>query len=146
MLSDAPQYTQAVTGAFLALDATASATWKLVDTVDIFLLGVATDSAEPRKSLSDWYTANKALISQFGLNATLSVSSWAIVVDVKWKAAFNPVRLINTTDDNLTPPTNLNNGNYQAIGATGDTIALYFSVKGQTYTQPAIRIAQTVTT
>lgn len=146
LLTDAPQYTQAVTGPFLTFDSTATAAWKLVDTVEIFLLGVPTDSAEPRKSLTDWYTANRSSISQFGLNATLAVSSWAIVVDVKWKAAFAPVRLINTTNDNLTPPSGLANENHQAIGSTGDTIALYLSVKDQTYTQPAIRIAQTVTT
>lgn len=82
-LTDAPQYTQAMTATpFTTMDTTASATWKLVDTVNIYLLGVPTDSAEPRKTLATWYTTNKPSISSFGLEATLAVSSWAIVVDI----------------------------------------------------------------
>jgi hypothetical protein len=42
----------------------------------------------------------------------LSVSSWAIVVDISWKAAFADVRLINTSDDLKTPPNAKTDANY----------------------------------
>ena len=63
----------------------------------------------------------------------LSVSSWAIIVDVTWKKAFASVRLINTTDDTKTPPNLLTDANYQPVGSTGDTVGVILSVKGQTF-------------
>jgi hypothetical protein len=147
-LSDVPTYgTSAISSpALISVDATTTSAWKILETVNVRLLGVAKDTDEPRKALTDWYTKNKATIATLGLEAALTVSSWAVVVDITWKAAFNNVRLINTIDDTKTPPTNLANSNFQAFGSTGDTIAVVLSVKSSTYTQPAVRVAQTVTT
>lgn len=75
-------------------------------------------------------TANKISMAKNNLVPMLSVSSWAIVVDVVWKKAFADVRLINTVDDTKTPPNLKTDANWQALGAIGDTLGVVVSVKG----------------
>lgn len=58
----------------------------------------------------------------------LSVSSWVIVVDITWKAAFANVRLVNTDDDSKTPPNLKTDLNWQPVGATGDTLGVVIGV------------------
>lgn len=63
-LTDVPTYTSAISAtAFATLDSTTTSTWKLLDTVSIYLVGVATDTAEPRKALAEWVTKNNASIN-----------------------------------------------------------------------------------
>jgi hypothetical protein len=37
------------------------------------------------------------------LYAAMRVSSWAVVVDINWKSAFNDVRLVNSGNDSVVP-------------------------------------------
>lgn len=76
-------------------------------------------------------------------------SSWAVVMDLTWTAAFTtPVRykFVGTAGANndmlIQNPAAVNG---QPIGATGDMIAAQIMVKGLNYQPPAFRIAQTVT-
>jgi len=63
-----------------------------------------------------------------------------------WKAAFTtPVRYRDDSTSDLTVPDKTAKDG-QAVGTTGDLISVIINVKGQTYSQPAIRVAQTVTT
>ena len=78
--------------------------------------------------MKKWLTDNNAAIALDGLVAPLMISSWAIVVDVTWKNAFTNVRTTNPISDALTATGTINNGNYQAVGSTGDTIAVYINV------------------
>ena len=63
-LTDVPTYTSIITRPeFTTLNREATSTWKLLDTVYIYLVGVATDSEEPRKALTEWVTRNNASIN-----------------------------------------------------------------------------------
>ena len=63
-LTDVPTYTSEITKtSFTTLVRDATSTWKLLDRVDIYLLGFNTDTAEPRKALTEWVTKNNASIN-----------------------------------------------------------------------------------
>ena len=65
-----------------------------------------------------------------------SVSSWAIVIDVTWKKAFAEVRKQGATPSSSTDA---------KLGQTGDTIAVLVNMDKSSYTQGALRLANTVT-
>jgi|688.fasta_scaffold502401_1 hypothetical protein len=84
--------------------------------------------------MTDWYSKNLSAIKGDGLLAPLSISSWAIVMDLQWKTAFTAVRTTDSTDDNKVPNgSSLANSNYNPVGTIGDHIGVYLSVKNQTY-------------
>lgn len=112
LLTIVPTYPTTAISTTPAASFTSDLTWKRLNSVSIYLKGSATSTDEPRKSLAEWYSANDANIAANGMRTTLSVSSWAIVVDITWKSAFNNVRNINTSSDNLTPPSTLVDANY----------------------------------
>lgn len=64
--------------------------------------------------MKDWYVKNQMAIASDGLISSLSISSWAIVVDLTWKKAFTAVRTKDSTNDANVAPTGaaLTNGNY----------------------------------
>jgi hypothetical protein len=96
--------------------------------------------------VSEWLKTNETIIRSAGQASYTTVSSWAIVVDVTWKSAFtSPVRYRDDSTSDLTvPDTTAKDG--QAVGTTGDLISVIINVKGQTYQQPALTLAQTITT
>jgi len=132
-MTDVPTYpTTAMTATPVATH-TGDVLWKRVDTVKVYLSGNLSATDEPRKALTDWLTTNNEAIAKNGLRPLLTVSSWAVVVDITWKSAFNAVRQINNVSDSLTPQSPATAGNYQAVGATGDTIGVKLSVKNSAY-------------
>ena len=111
-MSDVPTYpTTAMTATPIATF-TSEVTWKRFESAKIYLTGNPTETEEPRKSLTEWFKTNNDAIAKNGLRPLMTVSSWAIVVDITWKSAFNNVRQINTLDDNLTPQSPLTTSNY----------------------------------
>ena len=111
-LTDVPTYpTTDMTGVATA-SFKSDNTWKRIESVSIYLKGNSVETEEPRKSLTEWYKTNDANIATNGLRTILSVSSWAIVVDITWKSAFNNVRNINSIDDAKTPQNPLTDANY----------------------------------
>jgi hypothetical protein len=62
--------------------------------------------------METWKSANSLAIQQNGITPLYFISSWAIVVDLQWKAAFKNVRNINAANDALLPQTPLTDANY----------------------------------
>ena len=83
--------------------------------------------------MTDWYSKNQIAIKSNGLLAALSITSWAIVMDLQWKTVFTAVRTTESTDDAKVAPAVLANSNYNPVGTLGDQIGVYVSVKDQTY-------------
>jgi hypothetical protein len=119
------------------------ASWTLLSSVAIYLQGFSPNQS-PRKELQVWFESNERTIKQLGLESSTLVSSWSIVVDIAWKTPFNPVRNYVSGNDDLTPPQTLTDNMFQNEGSLGDQIAVVLSTKASLYTQPAIRLANTV--
>jgi hypothetical protein len=83
---------------------TSASTFQLFNSCTIYLQGESSASKDPYKAMTAWYKANASAIAFNGLIAPLTLSSWAIVVDITWKLSFNNVRTTNPTNDALTPP------------------------------------------
>ena len=62
--------------------------------------------------MNTWMSDNRSAIQQNGIIPYTFISSWAIVVDLQWKAAFNNVRNVNAANDTLLPATPLTDANY----------------------------------
>ena len=72
--------------------------FELFESCNIFLIGQKDPAKAPAKEISDWWTKNLSALTTKELLTTSFVSSWAIVVDLKWKKAFNSVRLKGSDD------------------------------------------------
>lgn len=105
----------------------------LVDSVVITLTGQKPDGYPIQKVVSDWFTANSAVIQANMLVPQFQISSWAIVVDITWKGTFEPVRPVNPSDDTKVPATPYTTNNYQTAGSSGDTIGVLINVKNRPY-------------
>ena len=74
--------------------------FEFFESCNIFLIGQKDPAKAPAKDISDWWTKNISTLASKELITTSFVSSWAIVVDIKWKTAFvSPVRYKGATDD-----------------------------------------------
>ena len=114
-----------------------------MESVKVYLTGQDPTSSV-QTAVTEWFKQNDATIRQNGMVSQFQLSSWAIVVDITWKKAFNDVRTYDSTDDTKIPAV-VNNVNYQFAGSIGDTIGVLINVKDQPWQQPWIRVAQTVT-
>ena len=95
--------------------------FQLLESVKIILKGDPASTTSQTKSYID---SNLSLLDNTNLRLISHVSSWAIVLDVTWKAAFADVRKQGTT-----PSLNV----YPAVGTTGDTIAVLVNVDKAQY-------------
>ena len=85
----------------LVQGATASAgtNFAIFETCKIWVIGQPAADKSPAKDIADWWKTNSAAITTAGLVPTAQVSSWAIVMDLTWRAAFTtPVRNKGTND------------------------------------------------
>jgi len=87
----------------------------------------------PAKEVAEWLKTNDSIMRTAGLASYTTVSSWAIVVDLTWKKEFTtPIRNRQDSNGDINIP-DPNNTDGQPVGATGDTIAVFISVKNQAY-------------
>jgi hypothetical protein len=63
--------------------------WTLLDYVNIYLKG---DEPSASSKVKDWFDGNIGTIDEQNLRLISTVSSWAIVVEVAWKAEYAEVR------------------------------------------------------
>lgn len=103
----------------------------MLESVKIYLTGQAEGSAI-ETAMKDWMRENDASIKQGGLVPYLDVSSWAVVVDIKWKKDFTAVRNYNPADDTVVP-SSITDLNYQLSGSVGDSIGILMNVKDQSF-------------
>lgn len=110
MVTAAPAFTNpdltATTVPFISAKLTAGTAvpagtiFELLGSCNIFLIGQKDPAKAPAKEISFWLTTNSAALSSKELITTSLVSSWAIVVDIKWKKDLrSPVRYKGITDD-----------------------------------------------
>lgn len=90
--------------------------WAIFDSCNINVLGAKDNMSSPYTDMANWQKTNlsvqgSAVVSVLGalvgtsvdLYAGVRVSSWAVVLDLSWKSAFNDVRVVNSSDDNVVP-------------------------------------------
>ena len=99
--------------------------WTLMKSVNIYLDGEATKKDGTKKLIQDWLKTNKKTISEANQFDITRVSSYALVVDVAWDAAFAPVRGTGTDSSATT---------FQPLGTTGDAIAVMINTERGSYT------------
>jgi hypothetical protein len=98
-----------------------------MESVKVYLTG-QNPTSSVQTAVTEWFKQNDATIRQNGMVSQFQLSSWAIVVDITWKKAFNDVRTYDSTDDTKIPAV-VNNVNYQFAGSIGDTIGVLINVK-----------------
>ena len=86
-----------------------------------------------KKLVKDWLKTNKKIIKDASMQEELDVSSWCLVLDIE----FGEMASVRRNDDTTRTP--------QAVGSTGDKVAVLVNVDAGSYTQNALHVAQTVT-
>lgn len=94
----------------------------LVDSVTISLSGDVTGN--PNNPVRKYLDVAQDSLDNAGMRIISAVSSWAIVVDITWKASFTPVR-----KQGASPSVN----EFAPVGTIGDTIAVIVNAEQASY-------------
>ena len=87
-----PKGLTATTAATSSYDTTANTAFKIVSMFKLYVLGQSDANEEPTKSMTKWSSETLSNRTTNSVNASSNVSSFAIVVDIDFKAKFdNPV-------------------------------------------------------
>ena len=81
-----PKALTATTAATATFDASANASFKLINKFNLFVVGQTDAAEEPTKSMTTWFATSLATRTTNSVFVSSNVSSFAIVVDVTTKA------------------------------------------------------------
>lgn len=84
-----PKGLTATTAATATYDASANAAFKFVNKFSLYVVGQSDANEEPTKSMTSWASSTLSSRTTNGVNASSNVSSFAIVVDINFKAKFD---------------------------------------------------------
>ena len=84
-----PKALTATTTATSTYDASANTAFKLVNKFSLFVVGQSDANEDPTKSMTNWASTTLSNRTTNGVNASSNVSSFAIIVDLTFKAKFD---------------------------------------------------------
>ena len=84
-----PKGLTATTAATSSYDASANTAFKIVNMFKLYVVGQSDANEEPTKSMTSWASSTLSSRTTNGVNASSNVSSFAIIVDIDFKAKFD---------------------------------------------------------
>ena len=84
-----PRGLTSTTAVTTSYDASANAAFKFVNKFSLFLIGQSYADEEPTRSMTSWASTTLSNRTTNGLNVSSNVSSFAIIVDINFKAKFD---------------------------------------------------------
>ena len=84
-----PKGLTATTAATSSYDASANTAFKIVNMFKLYVVGQSDANEEPTKSMTSWASTTLSNRTTNAVNASSNVSSFAIIVDIDFKAKFD---------------------------------------------------------